>query len=77
MIQKNRILGINAASLLPWSLGPWGATLSLYIARAAGYDGLQILPLKGWGINCSIPQKNVISYEYAWNTGTTLGAFQR
>lgn len=64
-MKKVRKVGINTASLLPWSIGPRGPALSVEIAQAAGFNGLQILPLRGWTREtmAGIPQDFVLSWE--------------
>lgn len=74
-----RNLGITVASLGLWALGPSGPKRALEKADAAGFNGLQVLPLRGWNQESmkSIPPLKVISYEGAWNQGTLMGVFLR
>lgn len=43
-----RQIGISVASLLPWSLGKDGFRRSIDLIAKADFDGLQILPFRGW-----------------------------
>lgn len=78
MTAQRRQWGINIASLLPWSWGPAGPRRAWQIARKAGFDGLQILPFRGWDRpEVAIPTQSVISLESAWNTGPLSRALLR
>lgn len=70
-------IGINIVSLLPWSLGRNGLMRSWKIASELGYDGLQVLPLKGWKGFHRAPWDNIISFEEAWNNGSFIDALRR
>lgn len=62
-----RLFGISTVSLFPHSLGLNGLRNAWDIAFYAGFDGLQVLPMKGWDFNKNaFAHANVISYEDAW-----------
>lgn len=65
-----RKFGVNVVSLWPWSLGPRGPERAIKMAKEAGFDGVQALPMKFWSYK-RIKQweKDVISWEDAWNCG--------
>ncbi len=67
----NRKYGVSTVSFAPWSLGPGAPLRTVRMARDAGYDGIQFLPLRGWG---DTPlrhwEKDVLAFEDAWNYGT-------
>jgi hypothetical protein len=70
---------VNAASLIPWSLGSGGPKRAVELAAKAGFDGLQLLPLRGWTLDTigTIPEGVIVAYEDAWNQGTLAGAVSR
>lgn len=78
-MQKERLFGVNVASLLPYSLGKYGFKRSIKIAVDSGFDGLHILPLRGWNNipKRGIPQKYIISFQEAWNGGSFISAIRR
>jgi hypothetical protein len=49
------------------------------MAVGAGFDGLQLLPLRGWrkAALYAIPKQLVCSFEGPWNKGPLLGALKR
>lgn len=72
MNSPKRQLGVSVITLIPWSYGPGGFGRALRLAKRAGFDGLQVLPLRGWGL-LGYPKywdNGVISWEDAWNTGS-------
>jgi len=79
MEKNKRIFGVNIATLFPWSWGPWGFHASLALALSAGFDGLQILPMRGWGNICLTEEEKqrVIAMEDAWNGGKLRYALWR
>lgn len=75
---EERLYGVNTVSMWPWSVGKKGPERSIRIAKKAGYDGIQALPMKDWGYeNVNNWRKNVISFEDAWNTGPLWKALLR
>lgn len=64
-----RKFGVSVISMLPYSLGPNGLGRSIEIAKSAGMDGVQALPLYGWNPNL-FPEKGVLSIEEAWGLGS-------
>lgn len=75
-------MGISVICAIPWSLGEHGLGRSLDLANEAGFDGLQILPMRGWsGLTflelLTIPKRRVLSFESAWNCGTFFEAIMR
>lgn len=65
-----RKYGVSVFSLFPWSLGPKGPERSVKMAREAGFDGVQALPMKWWSYErVDNWQKYVLAYEDAWNYG--------
>jgi len=72
-----RVYGINVVTLFPWSLGPGGFQRSVALATAAGFNGLQVLPLRGWGSLDALDASKVISFEDAWNGGSFSRALFR
>lgn len=82
---RNKI-GLSAVSLFPHSLVPeYGLWYAEYVAREAGFDGLQLIPFWTYtersfsSLECGLP---VISYEGSWNRmyfdeRTTLGRIMR
>lgn len=74
-----RRIGVNVVTLLPFSLGKFGLGRASLLAYEAGFDGLQIMPLRDWGhITFSgISAKRIISFELAWNCGSLFGAVLR
>ena len=64
-----RKFGVSVISILPYSLGPNGLGRSIEIAKCAGLDGVQALPLYGWNPKL-FPEKGVISIEQAWDLGS-------
>lgn len=65
-----RQFGVSVVSLWPWSVGLYGPERSIKMAKQAGFDGIQALPMKFWSYK-RIHQweKDVISWENAWNYG--------
>jgi hypothetical protein len=64
-------IGLSAVSLFPHSLLPeYGLWYTEYVAREAGFDGLQLIPFWTYtkrsfnSLKCGLP---VISYEGSWN----------
>ncbi|MDP2873744.1 MAG: hypothetical protein Q8N84_00350 [bacterium] len=76
MFQKRKI-GVSAAPFFPWCLGREGIERTVGLAKRAGFDGLQILPLRGWMDFAGLDPKFVMSYTPEWNSGTWRGAFRR
>lgn len=72
-----RTIGISQASLFPYSWGPGGLARAWALAKEAGFDGLQILPLRYCDRSSSIPQDAVLSIEGPWNSGSLWGALRR
>jgi hypothetical protein len=74
-----RPIYVSAASLVPWSLGSGGPARALELAKAAGYAGLQVLPLRGWTPETlrQLPPEYVVAFEEAWNQGSFTGALKR
>lgn len=69
-------IGVSIISLYPWSIGLGGPERALRIAKRAGLDGLQLLPLRGLRKSDlkKLPPNSVISYEGDWRgfePGTT------
>lgn len=65
-----RQYGVSVVSLFPWSLGPGGPKKTVQMAKSAGYDGIQALPLRGWGgTPLSAYETYVLAFEDAWNYG--------
>lgn len=65
-----RQYGVSVVSLFPWSLGPKGPEKSVDMALEVGFDGIQVLPLKGWSYKRVRDwEKHVLAYENAWNYG--------
>jgi len=63
-----RKFGINIVSLFPWSWGKGGPQRCMSMATQAGFNGIQYLPMRGWGkVNGFEPK--IISFEDAWNWG--------
>lgn len=75
----SRKIGVSVISLLPWSLGKNGLFNAWKLARIAGFDGLQLLPMRGWDkvTPKTIPPNFVISFEDAWNCGKLLPSIGR
>lgn len=75
----DRIIGVSVASLLPWSLGQKGLDRAVRIAHAAGYAGVQALPLRSWDPLSfeGIDPDAIIAYEGPWNMGSFWGAIRR
>lgn len=71
-----RKYGISVVSLFPWSWGLGGPQRGLHIAIEAGYDGIQYVPMWGWGSNLGLG-RYVISYEDAWNYGPVWQVLMR
>ncbi len=73
-----RIYGINVVSMFPWSLGTKGQVRSVEFARNAGFDGIQVLPMRGWSYeDIQLWEPYVISFEDAWNYGSLEKALLR
>ena len=65
-----REYGVNVLSLYPWSSGKGGIGRAVSMALDAGYDGVQALPLRGWGgREYGILGSFVISYEGSFANG--------
>jgi hypothetical protein len=75
----SRKIGINVVSMVPFSLGRGGLARALGIASEAGFDGLQLLPLRFWNAFTffDILKEKIISFELAWNCGSIWGAILR
>lgn len=66
----SRKYGISAVSFFPWCLGPGGHCRTIEMALAAGFNGIQALPLRGWDLEeLGNLSDYVISVENAWNYG--------
>ncbi len=88
---KKRLFGVSTISLLPHSLGRGGFDRSKTIASQAGFDVLQVLPLRGWSVEAWENEKLtgkllefvglngnwIISYQDAWNGGSLFSAIER
>lgn len=73
-----RKYGISTISLWPLSLGLGGFDRSIKIAKKAGFDGIQTLPMKWWPYKkARRGHKDVISFENAWNYGPLWKALLR
>lgn len=74
-----RKIGFNVVMALPWCLGPGGLHRAIELSRLAGYDGLQILPLRGWsaGDLKGVDPERIIAMEDAWNYGPLWRALAR
>jgi len=72
----SRKYGINVISLWPWVIGENGIDVAVRMASAANFDGLQVLPLRGWTheklVEYSYP---VISQEKSFNNGNIFECF--
>lgn len=65
-----RQFGVSVVSLWPWSIGPKGPERAIKMAKEAGFDGIQALPMKFWSYKRIRGwEKDVISWEDAWNYG--------
>jgi len=66
-----RKYGISVVSLFPWSWGPGGLQRAVSLAKVAGYDGVQALPLRGWDFSdLGRYSASILAYEDAWNNGS-------
>lgn len=83
---NKRDIGLSVVSLLPHSLLPvYGMWYAEYIAREAGYDGLQLIPFWSYSGSSLESFKHglpILSYEGSWNhmyfdSRTTLGRICR
>jgi len=65
--------------MLPWCLGRYGLNRSATLAYDAGFQGLQILPMRGWDhlTFSGISSEKIISFELAWNCGPLGSAIIR
>jgi len=71
-----RKYGVNVLSLWPWSSGKDGVERAVGMALDAGFDGVQALPLRGWG-GCKYKSfgQFVISYEDSFANGGFFESF--
>lgn len=76
-MSEKRKIAVSAASFFPWCLGRGGIERTLKLSKKAGFDGLQILPLRGWTDFSALDPRDVMSYTPEWNSGTWWGAFRR
>lgn len=74
---KKRKIAVSAASFFPWCLGQGGIKRAIRLAKRAGFDSLQILPLRRWVDFSGVDKEYVMSYTPEWNSGTWWGAFRR
>lgn len=66
-----RLYGINVVNLFPWAYGPSGMKRAVKLAKKAGFDGIQFLPLRGWKTSKKEDyEDSVISYQAAWSSGS-------
>lgn len=74
-----RKIGLNVVMTFPWCLGFGGLHRAIKLSRLAGYDGLQILPLRGWSAGDfeGVDPERIIAMEDAWNHGPFLSALAR
>jgi len=74
-----RRFDVSVASLVPWSLGSGGPVRAYQMAVDAGFNGLQLLPLRGWSMDSvrRLPNRGVIAWEGAWNYGSLWKVVQR
>ena len=64
-----KIIGVSVLTALSQVYGSNGPQIALEIARRAGLDGIQLVPLRaGWTDENlrNLPPENVISYEGLW-----------
>jgi len=75
----NRKIGVSVISMFPWSLGKNGLARSVMMAHEAGFQGLQILPMRGWDhfTFSGVLGEQIISFELAWNCGSFWKAILR
>ena len=75
----NRRIGVSVVCMLPWSLGRNGLARAAIMARLAGFQGLQILPMRGWDelTFTEASPNQIISFELAWNCGSLWKAVLR
>jgi len=75
----SRKIGVSIVCMVPWSLWQNGLGRAIIMAHDAGFDGLQILPMRGWNQLTfpEIPKEKIISCENAWNYGSFWGAVLR
>ena len=73
-----RVYGLNVVSLWPYCLGLRGPEVAIEMADTAGFEGIQVLPMKGWSYkNIRKWESRVISFEDAFMYGPLWKAVLR